>query len=162
MAKKLSFTQSRIAVPLVILMFVLLIAFAKRGHKHHHVDLTQKDRVGHQCSAGCGTDKKLMDPKFNIREVVKQLILLEDHLANKEKHCVDCITKHALAAEGLAEEAISLDTKDEFSDLLRPLPSELRNVHARMVGHKIDFVDAGHEYRAIRKKLMPHANDVLA
>lgn len=50
----------------------------------------------------------IMDPLFNVREMVKQLTLLEDHLNQPEKRCQDCITKHFLTIEALAEECISL------------------------------------------------------
>jgi hypothetical protein len=75
---------------------------------------TQQDRI----ILG-GKEKKnymkmsLMDPKHNIREIAKQLILLEDHMAHKPKRCIDCLTKHYLMVEGLLEEAILLDKTGE-------------------------------------------------
>lgn len=51
----------------------------------------------------------LHDPLFNLREVAKQLVLLEDHLSHPHKACFDCIRKHLLTIEALAEEATSLD-----------------------------------------------------
>ena len=63
----------------------------------------------------CGSENsKLFDPMFNVRETTKQLILLEDHLAHKDKHCVDCVSKHLLFAEGLLEEAVTLDKKAQY------------------------------------------------
>jgi len=50
------------------------------------------------------------DPKYNMQQIVKQSILLEEHLANKNKRCRDCITKHFLHIIGLSEEAQMLAT----------------------------------------------------
>lgn len=61
----------------------------------------------------------LMDPKHNLREIAKQLILLEDHMAHKSKRCVDCITKHYLMVEALLEEAITLDKTGEHIEEIR-------------------------------------------
>lgn len=46
---------------------------------------------------------------FNLREIVKQMILLEDHLTDDKKYCMDCIRKHLLFIEALADEACTLD-----------------------------------------------------
>ena len=73
----------------------------------------------------CGKDggcvslsgKKLLpvlDPCFNMREICKQCILLEDHLFQTEKRCTDCIKKHFLTIEALGEEAITLDKENEY------------------------------------------------
>lgn len=59
---------------------------------------------------------ELMDPKHNMREVAKQMILIEDHMAHKPKRCVDCLTKHYLMVEGLLEETITLDKTGEHTD----------------------------------------------
>lgn len=53
----------------------------------------------------------LMDPRFNLREITKQMILLEDHLQHANKVCPDCIRKHLLSIEALAEEATTLNSK---------------------------------------------------
>ena len=67
----------------------------------------------------------LASAKFNLREVAKQLILLEDHLVTPGKNCQDCIRKHRLAAEAFAEEALSLDGAGEYP-WLPSLPDEIR------------------------------------
>lgn len=50
----------------------------------------------------------VLRPAFNMREIVKQLILLEDHMFHAKKRCPDCIKKHALTIEALAEECVTL------------------------------------------------------
>lgn len=114
------------------------------------------------CSAGSAGMLPLMDPQHNIREIIKQILMLEDHCAHGDaKYCVDCITKHALAAEALAEEAITLDTQDKYAAVLHPLPGSLRHVQKRMWQGDITAADASKEYRAVRKTLMPAANDMF-
>lgn len=51
----------------------------------------------------------VMDPQTNLRDIVKQLLLLEQHLAHPDKRCDDCINKHLMTAEALADEAVMLD-----------------------------------------------------
>lgn len=94
----------------------------------------------------------IMDPLFNVREFCKQLILLEDHLQIDGKRCLDCIRKHTLAAEALAEEAISLDTNRRYYSVLSSLPGKMQAVW-RMVQDK-QYLEAAAECRKVRKPLM--------
>lgn len=55
-----------------------------------------------------GERESLHSPRFNLREITKHLILLEDHLTHRLKVCPDCIRKHLLTVEALAEEVESL------------------------------------------------------
>jgi len=65
----------------------------------------------HKCDAkSCGALDPVSDPKYNMQQIVKQSILLEEHLTNKNKRCRDCITKHFHHIIGLAEEAQMLAT----------------------------------------------------
>jgi hypothetical protein len=59
---------------------------------------------------GCSALDPVSDPIYNMQQIVKQSILLEEHLSNKNKRCRDCITKHFLHIIGLAEEAQMLAT----------------------------------------------------
>lgn len=60
----------------------------------------------------------IMSPLFNMREICKQVALLEDHLNQPRKRCPDCIRKHFLTIEALFEEAVSLDDKFEYGEYL--------------------------------------------
>ena len=62
------------------------------------------------CSTGCDSIDPVSDPRYNMQQIIKQSILLEEHLTNKNKRCRDCITKHFLHIIGLAEEAQMLAT----------------------------------------------------
>ena len=62
------------------------------------------------CSSTCDSIDPVSDPRYNMQQIIKQSILLEEHLTNKNKRCRDCITKHFLHIIGLAEEAQMLAT----------------------------------------------------
>lgn len=70
----------------------------------------------------------VMSPVFNMREICKQCILLEDHLSHTEKRCTDCCIKHFLTIEALAEEAITLDKKTEMDKKIHTLPQAVRDL----------------------------------
>lgn len=75
-----------------------------------------------KCSADtCGSESlhPILDPKFNMREVAKQALLLEDHLNNLKKRCYDCIRKHFLIVDGLLEEAVSLEQNVDLRSVYR-------------------------------------------
>jgi len=76
---------------------------------------------------GNGELLPVLDCRFNLREVCKQCILLEDHLSHDKKRCVDCCIKHFLALEGLCEEAVTLDKKGDFHHL-RNLAEKIREI----------------------------------
>lgn len=61
----------------------------------------------------CKSLDPVSDPVYNMHQIVKQSILLEEHLTNKNKRCRDCITKHFMHIIGLAEEAQMLATKNK-------------------------------------------------
>jgi hypothetical protein len=72
-----------------------------------HKPMQQKEG---SCHLSCDALDPVSDPKYNMQQIIKQSILLEEHLSNKNKRCRDCITKHFLHIIGLAEEAQMLAT----------------------------------------------------
>lgn len=95
-------------------------------------------------------------PEFNLREIAKQMILLEDHLANDEKFCSDCIRKHILTVEGLSEEGLSLDTRKNMSKDFNKYASLARSW---MVSHT-DKKNRFGLLQSIRKERKPLMNRV--
>jgi hypothetical protein len=68
----------------------------------------------------CGENlHPILDPKYNMREASKQCLLLEDHLNNSKKRCIDCIKKHFLMVDGLLEEAVSLEKDNDLRETYR-------------------------------------------
>lgn len=115
------------------------------------------------CSASGTTEDgvkllPVMDPLFNMREICKQCILLEDHLNNKGKFCYDCKIKHELTIEALAEEAISLD-KDGKYPFIKDLPDKCREIQKECNKKGVDKCSIAQKYRHIRKALMPLCHD---
>lgn len=101
----------------------------------------------------------IMDPVFNMREILKQVVLLEDHLFQRQKRCRDCINKHFLTIEALAEEAITLacPVRKNCPPELDTLPGTVRGLHHRFAAvasqsEEVRCVAA--ELRRMRKTLM--------
>lgn len=75
----------------------------------------------------------ILDPKFNLREVAKHMILLEDHLFQRGRRCNDCISKHRLTLEAFIEEAITLDKTGEFRPLCNKLLRDFKKIMKQFV-----------------------------
>lgn len=72
--------------------------------------------------------RPLLKPMFNVLEIYKQSMLLLDHLSDKSLRCGDCILKHTLFIEALAEEAIGLDNKGKYFDKLLKLTKLIKRI----------------------------------
>lgn len=110
-----------------------------------------KKMVNHKCP------RKIMpvlNPCFNIREVVKNILLLEDHLLDPDRRCYDCIMKHSMIIEGFLEEAITIDKSQKYVNLLKPLPKKMRKVQSMIIVGREKYFDIVKELRKIRKPLM--------
>ena len=95
----------------------------------------------------------ILDPAFNIREIFKQLVLLEDHLFHPRKQCPDCIWKHLLTCEAFAEEGVTLDLKRKYTGILDGLAERIRGL-ARAVQDEEPFDEIAQKAREIRKSLL--------
>ena len=96
----------------------------------------------------------LTHPRFNLREVTKHLVLLEDHCAHPYKHCPDCIRKHLLTIEAFAEEAVSLDTLGMYHGVAESIALNARTWMVEFEDGR-DLTEIGKEVRSIRKSLVP-------
>ena len=142
----------------IILIIVLFVLFFIYVFYFKHFEFFQCT----ECSGGVGSehgekksDSKLlpiMDPEFNFRECAKQFILLEDHLFNNGKRCKDCIKKHFLTAEGLCEEAASLDKNGNYDSITKTYPNKIRELE-KMFLSGVDPSLVAQEIRNIRKPL---------
>ena len=101
----------------------------------------------------------ILDPAFNIREIFKQLVLLEDHLFHPRKQCPDCIWKHLLTCEAFAEEAVTLDLDRKHTGILDGLAERIRGL-ARAVQDEVPFDEIAQKAREIRKGLLGVASHV--
>ena len=57
------------------------------------------------------------DARHNLTLLAQELTLLEGHLGDAGRSCPECITKHALAASGLAQEGSRLANGPQYQDL---------------------------------------------
>lgn len=111
-------------------------------------------------NGGCGCGKKKLDPvttsSYNGLQMVKQSILLEDHLNHPRKRCTDCIAKHMLTLSALAEEAVSLVEAD--ADIERNMLQETTKQYDELFESWREGRKEPHELarqlRQIRKRLM--------
>ena len=101
----------------------------------------------------------LMSPLYNMREVCKQIVLLEDHLNQTEKRCPDCITKHFITIEALIEEGLSLDKDGKYREKLDGEAEKIRSLQSGWAGGHPPAAIA-QELRAIRKKWLPSCFDI--
>jgi hypothetical protein len=90
--------------------------------------LTGKTLIGEPVHAEKESLLPVLDCRFNLREICKQCILLEDHLSHDKKRCYDCCIKHFLAIEGLSEEAVTLDKEAKYKDVLCEIPDKVRQI----------------------------------
>lgn len=96
----------------------------------------------------------VMDPEFNLREICKQIILLEDHLCHQEKRCTDCCIKHFLTIEALAEEAITLDKNNKYTHI-NTLPEKVRRLQRHWHENPSqNSLEVSQQLREIRKQYM--------
>ena len=108
-------------------------------------------------------DSKIMpilNPLHNLREMTKQMLLLEDHLFNKQKRCRQCIRKHFLTIEALAEEAIQIDKERKYLNVLMDLPSRIRAMEKRFVDDE-DFTKLAQDLRNMRKEWVSMSYNVF-
>jgi hypothetical protein len=101
----------------------------------------------------------LTDPLFNLREVVKQMTLLEDHLAHPYKVCQDCIRKHLITIEALAEEASAMDDRKDIVPFEYEKLAELARAWMENIEDGEDLKVIAGMVRSLRKALMPTVCD---
>jgi len=86
----------------IYILLFLIISFLNSKIVNKNLHLSKSGT----CDAkSCGAIDPVSNPAYNMQQIVKQSILLEEHITNKNKRCRDCITKHFLHIIGLAEEA---------------------------------------------------------
>jgi hypothetical protein len=131
-------------------------------NKDDEEDAPQMCSANGDAKSICGGNKlyPIMDPRFNLRETAKNMILLEDHLFHLGKRCQDCILKHCLTIEGFLEEGVTLDVKGKYTDILLKSNEDFRQIFMDLA-KKIkkgslsndDCVNFAQQIRKIRKPI---------
>ena len=94
----------------------------------------------------------IRDPALNLKDVTKELLLLEDHLTIPDRQCPDCIRKHLLKSEALLDEALQLDTEQKWKGLI--VPARTVVVKTRQAYEaKTPFTTLSGNIRTLRKEL---------
>ena len=132
-------------------------------------DVLDKDKtceINTKCDIkNCGNNlHPILDPKYNMREASKQCLLLEDHLNNSKKRCIDCIKKHFLMVDGLLEEAVSLEKENNLREIYRNRYLEWVKLEKEYVNDirndKMDNISK--KIRTFRKPLMEEYFDSVS
>lgn len=130
-----------------LVMLLILILFLEQGHQ-----CQKKALADHKNGAGTNL-LPVLDPVFNMRQICKQCVLLEDHLSMPRMQCRDCIMKHFLYLEGYAEEAITLDKDSKYLHKLKSIPDEIRRMQDRFNADE-DYHAIAQDLRKLRKRLI--------
>jgi hypothetical protein len=97
-----------LASQILSLCLLVLLVLRVFGWLTNHPNKSLKTSTNHQgtCSKDtCGAIDNVNDPAYNMQNIVKQSILVEEHIAEKNKYCLSCIVKHFQHIIGLTEEA---------------------------------------------------------
>lgn len=100
----------------------------------------------------------LNSAEFNHREIAKQFLLLEDHLADDKKYCSDCIRKHLMLAEAFAEEAMMLEPTGSLMAKSRSLQRQTKKWLIEFEEGLDRFILA-EQIRRVRKGLVKYLYD---
>lgn len=95
----------------------------------------------------------LLDPKFNFRDVAGQLLLLEGHLSSKRTRCIDCVRKHAMTAEHLVREALTMSSDPEIHTKGEILLSQILDIEHELAENNMSS-ELAQRIRKIRKPLV--------
>jgi len=151
-------------VILYIFIYFILFIIPNKHNKHHNKHHNNHNIEDDKHSSGtcdiksCGALDPVSNPAYNMQQIVKQSILLEEHITNKNKRCRDCITKHFLHIIGLAEEAQLLaSNKCNNYPLINEsveLYNKLFNEWIIVKDDNIRILNISDELRINRKKLI--------
>ncbi len=101
---------SLIIIILILAIIIIVIINQNQTTSNKNPNKFTNKSSGTCDVVSCGALDPVSNPAYNMQQIVKQSILLEEHITNKNKRCRDCITKHFLHIIGLAEEAQMLAT----------------------------------------------------
>ena len=118
-----------------------------------------KKKINHKCKKDL---LPILDARFNIREAVKNMLLLEDHLLDKRRRCMDCCKKHILLIESFLDEAISLDKKNKYVSKIEKDIKKIRTLEKKLLEGRKNYFDIAMEIRKLRKKYFQQAFDYVS
>ena len=143
---------------LLIYLIVYILLFNSVSNINSHSNKQNHNSHGKCDIKSCGALDPVSDPRYNMQQIVKQSILLEEHLTNKNKRCRDCITKHFQHIIGLAEEAQMLATTkcNKYPLLIESVNiyNDLFNLWFKNRNDEAKIMEISDKLRIHRKKLI--------
>lgn len=106
-----------------------------------------KTYVNHKCANNL---LPILNPMFNIREVVKNILLLEDHLLDKRRRCPQCLKKHLLLVEAFLDESITLSSDQKFVNQIANNIRTIRFLQAKLLDGRKNYFFIAMELKKIR------------
>lgn len=115
--------------------------------------LQNHNKKVHKCGLNNNDLLPINKPEFNLEEIIKQMILLEDHLFQDKKRCKECITKHFYTIIAFSEEGITLDNDHHLNSIFNKILVNVRKYQDEL--HKTnDYDNIGTKIRDLRKEIM--------
>ena len=100
-------------------------------------------------------DSNISDALYNLKQIAREMLLLEGHLGCGGRQCSDCIRKHVMTLQGLLYEASMLKDGHRYIKVITPL-TNLSNYLEYMLSQKrmIDYCKIASAVRVLRKPLV--------
>lgn len=146
---------------LALLIAIIIVSITLHYIKHNAPKTSNKERyassscsldLNHSCDSLTGAPlHPVNEPDYNLKQVVIQMLLLEDHLFHREKQCSSCIKKHILMIEGLAEEGITLDQGNTYTSTFETILDAMTEVEKI---YKKEPLIAGQRIRELRRQFI--------
>jgi hypothetical protein len=108
----------------LIHIYIICVSHMKQREKHAIIQsgynslhsmqvhaVASESHSGTCSSKGCAGIDPVSDPMYNIKGVVENTLLLEEHLVEDRKYCVDCCCKHFLLCTAYLSESVWLAGK---------------------------------------------------
>lgn len=147
-----------VAVAVVVLVSVAIALWGRRDDAHDadHDPVIVTGAAAGSCKS-CSAIDPVLDPAYNLKNVVIQSVLLEEHLCDAKKRCPSCICKHFMHMVGLSHEAVSLAgsrvTEFQYLDGLGDFYTSVFEQWKRNKTCVTNIRSVGEKLRAMRNKL---------
>lgn len=154
---------------IILAFLLLLLAAAAYNWVYEAPPLSPSAKSKPASCTTCTANKDrrlapLMEPEFNMKEVTKNMILLEDHLFHDDRRCPDCVRKHCLTIEAYLDEAFSLDKAGKYTDVLESTSRQFQPISESILVccsqglQSSKCMSLGQRLRLVRKGIMNALN----
>lgn len=148
-------------ITIIIIIFIIYYIFSIiYSPKNIEEKFSEEEKCSekfseNKCKAKtCGAIDPVSNPDYNMKQIIKQSILLEEHLIEVRKRCRDCIIKHFLHIQGLHEEALMLAGDNASKYPLLVETTDFYNDKFNEWLKSEEYLKTAEELREMRKKLV--------